>query len=71
MAASHFLNIYFINIQKGENRHFSQSEQYGRLESGQAAKLPVQAARSRAQTAYPAVWIQGYQGCPRWPKAAK
>ena len=70
-AASPFFNIYFINIEKAENRHFPESEQYGRLESAQPAKLAIQAARSRAwEPPWPASW-PGFQGYPQGAKSRK
>ena len=61
-AASRFSEKTFSKTRKHENRLFLENEQYGRLESAQAAKLPVQAARSRASRRLFAVWIQGYPG---------
>ena len=64
-AASPFSGKTFSVSQKTQNRLFPGFEQYAGLESQLRWEQLIQAARSRAQMALWAIWIQGYPGSTR------
>ena len=70
-AASPFFGRTFSVFRKSRNRTFSAFEQYAGLESLNGRKPAIQAARSRGSEPWIRDRIQGYQGHPGMPKAAK